>query len=89
MVMTSLWSYEHAPFFSSSVHHFFHSTVDPAEVRKFQLLANKWWDIQGEFAPLHAMNALRVPFIRSVYKFRTTILVKRIMCHSLTHYKWQ
>ncbi|KAI5626422.1 ubiquinone biosynthesis O-methyltransferase, mitochondrial [Silurus asotus] len=41
-----------------------HSTLDPAEVRKFQVLANKWWDIQGEFAPLHSMNELRVPFIR-------------------------
>ncbi|XP_053508217.1 ubiquinone biosynthesis O-methyltransferase, mitochondrial isoform X1 [Ictalurus furcatus] len=41
-----------------------YSTLDPAEVRKFQVLANKWWDIQGEFAPLHAMNELRVPFIR-------------------------
>ncbi|KAK2868739.1 hypothetical protein Q7C36_000610 [Tachysurus vachellii] len=40
------------------------STLDPAEIRKFQVLANKWWDIQGEFAPLHAMNELRVPFIR-------------------------
>ncbi|CAI5662859.1 ubiquinone biosynthesis O-methyltransferase, mitochondrial [Oreochromis aureus] len=41
-----------------------HSTVDPDELRKFQSLANKWWDEQGEFAALHAMNDLRVPFIR-------------------------
>lgn len=47
------------------------STLDPAEIRKFQVLANKWWDIQGEFAPLHAMNELRVPFIRSVRTFCT------------------
>ncbi|KAF7665977.1 hypothetical protein LDENG_00125690 [Lucifuga dentata] len=40
------------------------STVDPSEVKRFQLLANKWWDEQGEFAALHAMNDLRVPFIR-------------------------
>ncbi|XP_049903630.1 ubiquinone biosynthesis O-methyltransferase, mitochondrial [Epinephelus moara] len=40
------------------------STVDPDEVRRFQLLAGKWWDEQGEFAALHAMNDLRVPFIR-------------------------
>ncbi|KAM3614827.1 uncharacterized protein V6R79_019502 [Siganus canaliculatus] len=40
------------------------STVDPDEVRRFQSLANKWWDEQGEFAALHAMNDLRVPFIR-------------------------
>lgn len=43
-----------------------HATVDPDEVRRFQLLASKWWDEQGEFAALHAMNDLRVPFIRWV-----------------------
>uniref|UniRef100_A0A3B4BG21 Ubiquinone biosynthesis O-methyltransferase, mitochondrial n=1 Tax=Periophthalmus magnuspinnatus TaxID=409849 RepID=A0A3B4BG21_9GOBI len=41
-----------------------HTTVDPNEVRRFQSLASKWWDEQGEFAALHAMNDLRVPFIR-------------------------
>ncbi|XP_056114493.1 ubiquinone biosynthesis O-methyltransferase, mitochondrial [Rhinichthys klamathensis goyatoka] len=40
------------------------STVDPAEVRKFQAMASKWWDLRGEFAALHSMNDLRVPFIR-------------------------
>ncbi|XP_054478018.1 ubiquinone biosynthesis O-methyltransferase, mitochondrial [Anoplopoma fimbria] len=40
------------------------STVDPDEVRRFQSLAGKWWDERGEFAALHAMNDLRVPFIR-------------------------
>uniref|UniRef100_A0A3P8VGL9 Ubiquinone biosynthesis O-methyltransferase, mitochondrial n=1 Tax=Cynoglossus semilaevis TaxID=244447 RepID=A0A3P8VGL9_CYNSE len=40
------------------------NTVDPEEVRRFQLLASKWWDEGGEFAPLHAMNDLRVPFVR-------------------------
>ncbi|XP_040901075.1 ubiquinone biosynthesis O-methyltransferase, mitochondrial [Toxotes jaculatrix] len=40
------------------------TTVDPDELRRFQSLARKWWDEQGEFAALHAMNDLRVPFIR-------------------------
>uniref|UniRef100_A0A3Q0R136 Ubiquinone biosynthesis O-methyltransferase, mitochondrial n=1 Tax=Amphilophus citrinellus TaxID=61819 RepID=A0A3Q0R136_AMPCI len=40
------------------------TTVDPDELRRFQSLACKWWDEQGEFAALHAMNDLRVPFIR-------------------------
>lgn len=35
-------------------------------MRRFQSLAGKWWDEQGEFAALHAMNDLRVPFIRCV-----------------------
>lgn len=43
------------------------TTVDPDEVRRFQSLASKWWDEQGEFAALHAMNDLRVPFIRWVF----------------------
>ncbi|XP_036395460.1 ubiquinone biosynthesis O-methyltransferase, mitochondrial [Megalops cyprinoides] len=41
-----------------------HSTLDPSEAKKFQLLANKWWNEHGEFAALHSMNDLRVPFIR-------------------------
>uniref|UniRef100_A0A1A8HYE2 Ubiquinone biosynthesis O-methyltransferase, mitochondrial n=2 Tax=Nothobranchius kuhntae TaxID=321403 RepID=A0A1A8HYE2_NOTKU len=41
-----------------------HTTVDPEEVKRFQSLANKWWDEQGGFAALHAMNDLRVPFVR-------------------------
>ncbi|XP_029958548.1 ubiquinone biosynthesis O-methyltransferase, mitochondrial isoform X1 [Salarias fasciatus] len=40
------------------------STVDPDEVKRFQALASKWWDERGEFAALHAMNDLRVPFVR-------------------------
>ncbi|KAG7259273.1 hypothetical protein CRUP_019676, partial [Coryphaenoides rupestris] len=40
------------------------TTVDPEEVRRFQALAGRWWDEQGEFGALHAMNDLRVPFIR-------------------------
>lgn len=41
-----------------------HTTIDPGEVKRFQLLANKWWDEEGDFAALHAMNDLRVPFVR-------------------------
>ncbi|XP_029927655.1 ubiquinone biosynthesis O-methyltransferase, mitochondrial isoform X2 [Myripristis murdjan] len=41
-----------------------HTTLDPSEVKRFQSLASKWWDEQGEFGALHAMNDLRVPFIR-------------------------
>lgn len=43
------------------------TTVDPDEVQRFRSLAGKWWDEQGEFAALHAMNDLRVPFVRYVY----------------------
>ncbi|XP_051920776.1 ubiquinone biosynthesis O-methyltransferase, mitochondrial [Hippocampus zosterae] len=40
------------------------TTVDPDELKRFRLLASKWWDENGEFKALHAMNDLRVPFIR-------------------------
>uniref|UniRef100_A0A8C4RQY9 Ubiquinone biosynthesis O-methyltransferase, mitochondrial n=1 Tax=Erpetoichthys calabaricus TaxID=27687 RepID=A0A8C4RQY9_ERPCA len=40
------------------------STLDSSEIKKFQALANKWWDQHGEFAALHSMNDLRVPFVR-------------------------
>ncbi|XP_070788935.1 ubiquinone biosynthesis O-methyltransferase, mitochondrial [Pituophis catenifer annectens] len=39
-------------------------TVDPEELRKFQRLAHKWWNEDGEYAALHSMNDIRVPFIR-------------------------
>ncbi|XP_071403964.1 ubiquinone biosynthesis O-methyltransferase, mitochondrial isoform X3 [Pithys albifrons albifrons] len=41
-----------------------HSSVDSQEVKKFQLLAHKWWDEEGEYSALHSMNDIRVPFIR-------------------------
>jgi len=33
--------------------------VDPAEIQKFGALASHWWDAEGEFKPLHAINPLR------------------------------
>ncbi|MEF8834246.1 MAG: bifunctional 2-polyprenyl-6-hydroxyphenol methylase/3-demethylubiquinol 3-O-methyltransferase UbiG [Halofilum sp. (in: g-proteobacteria)] len=37
--------------------------ADPAELRKFSDLASRWWDPQGECAPLHAINPLRLGWI--------------------------
>uniref|UniRef100_A0A1A9WKT3 Methyltransferase type 11 domain-containing protein n=1 Tax=Glossina brevipalpis TaxID=37001 RepID=A0A1A9WKT3_9MUSC len=34
------------------------------EVNHHSNLASTWWDINGPLAPLHHMNAIRVPFIR-------------------------
>lgn len=59
-----LKSQQHTVPCHSSVRSASHTTVDPDEVRRFQSLASKWWDEQGEFGALHAMNDLRVPFIR-------------------------
>lgn len=37
--------------------------VDEAEIRKFETLAARWWDPEGEFKSLHAINPLRVNYI--------------------------
>ncbi|MCC6206698.1 MAG: bifunctional 2-polyprenyl-6-hydroxyphenol methylase/3-demethylubiquinol 3-O-methyltransferase UbiG [Gammaproteobacteria bacterium] len=37
--------------------------VDPAEVAKFDALAARWWDPQGQFKTLHDINPLRLGFI--------------------------
>ena len=38
--------------------------VDPAEVAKFDALASRWWDTEGDFRPLHQINPLRLDWIR-------------------------
>lgn len=38
--------------------------VDPAEVAKFDALASRWWDPDGDFRPLHEINPLRLDWIR-------------------------
>lgn len=37
--------------------------VDPAEIRKFDDLASRWWDPHGEFKALHEINPLRLSYI--------------------------
>lgn len=39
-------------------------TMDEEELANFTKLASSWWDETGEFEALHAMNKLRIPFIR-------------------------
>ena len=41
------------------------ANIDPAEIKKFEDLASRWWDEKGEFKPLHEMNPLRLGFINS------------------------
>ena len=40
--------------------------ADPAELAKFSDLAHRWWDLEGEFRPLHQMNPLRLDWINSL-----------------------
>ena len=37
--------------------------ADPAELQKFSALANRWWDPNSEFKPLHDINPLRLGHI--------------------------
>lgn len=39
------------------------TNVDPAEIAKFETLASRWWDKNGEFKPLHEINPLRSNYI--------------------------
>ncbi|MGI9576128.1 bifunctional 2-polyprenyl-6-hydroxyphenol methylase/3-demethylubiquinol 3-O-methyltransferase UbiG [Alloalcanivorax xenomutans] len=40
-----------------------HSNVDNSEVAKFNALAERWWDPNSEFRPLHDINPLRLNYI--------------------------
>ena len=39
------------------------TNVDPDEIRKFEDLASRWWDLKGEFKPLHMLNPLRCNYV--------------------------
>lgn len=39
-------------------------TVDAREVDYYSNLADTWWDPEGPFKPLHALNAFRVAYLR-------------------------
>lgn len=39
------------------------STIDPAEVAKFEAMAAEWWDPHGKFKPLHMLNPTRLDYI--------------------------
>ena len=39
------------------------SNVDRQEIAKFEALAARWWDMDGDFRPLHEINPLRANFI--------------------------
>ena len=41
------------------------TTIDPAEVAKFEAMAAEWWDPDGKFKPLHMLNPCRLDYISS------------------------
>jgi len=40
------------------------ATLDEEEVARFAAMADEWWDAEGKFRPLHALNPVRLTFIR-------------------------
>lgn len=42
--------------------------VDPLEIKKFEDMASRWWDFDGEFKPLHDLNPLRLDYIETKSK---------------------
>ena len=39
-------------------------SLDEAEVERFAVLAERWWDPRGPMAPLHKLNPVRLAYIR-------------------------
>lgn len=39
------------------------TNVDPAEIAKFEAMAEEWWDLNGKFKPLHMLNPCRLGYI--------------------------
>jgi 2-polyprenyl-6-hydroxyphenyl methylase/3-demethylubiquinone-9 3-methyltransferase len=42
------------------------STVDPAEVSRFAAMSKEWWAPNGKMRPLHALNPVRIAFIKEI-----------------------
>jgi len=49
--------------------------VDAAEVAKFDALASRWWDPDGEFRSLHEINPLRLDWVRQHAQLSGTTVV--------------
>ena len=56
-----------------------HSTVDPAEIAKFEAMAAEWWDPNGKFKPLHMLNPVRLDYITTqiATEFNRTLTAER------------
>ncbi|MEM7519566.1 MAG: bifunctional 2-polyprenyl-6-hydroxyphenol methylase/3-demethylubiquinol 3-O-methyltransferase UbiG [Pseudomonadota bacterium] len=39
------------------------TTVDAAEIAKFEAMAAEWWDLNGKFKPLHMLNPCRLDYV--------------------------
>ena len=39
------------------------ANVDQQEIEKFSAMAEQWWDLEGDFKPLHMLNPTRLEYI--------------------------
>ena len=44
--------------------------IDESEIAKFETMALRWWDKNGDFRALHDINPPRVEYIRARAEFR-------------------
>lgn len=51
------------------------SNHDPAEIARFDDIAQRWWDPRGEFRPLHVLNPVRLDYIDE----RASLRGKRVL----------
>jgi 2-polyprenyl-6-hydroxyphenyl methylase / 3-demethylubiquinone-9 3-methyltransferase len=49
--------------------------VDAAEIARFEALADRWWDTEGDFKPLHDINPARLEYIDQ----RVSLAGKRVL----------
>jgi len=49
--------------------------ADPAELKKFESIASRWWDPTSEFRPLHEINPLRLDYVDQ----RASLAGKRVL----------
>jgi 2-polyprenyl-6-hydroxyphenyl methylase/3-demethylubiquinone-9 3-methyltransferase len=40
-------------------------SIDPKEIAHYDALADQWWNTQGQFWPLHRLNALRCLYLKN------------------------
>ena len=40
------------------------TTIDPAEVARFERIAETWWDPKGPMRVLHRFNPVRLAYVR-------------------------
>ncbi len=49
--------------------------IDQAELDKFDKIAYRWWDTEGEFKPLHDINPLRMQYIQQFAELNNKLVL--------------